>query len=120
LQSKLIKDALHLLRRFARESTPVIRTTKKSNLRVCSFLFFVRMTDEAEPTSEAKLKYKTFAMQGGEDKFAAALRLVLRACTQNGKLFEGATTCSHFGALLVNLPSIPIFYFHMVQIIKTA
>ena len=28
------------------------------------FVFFVRMTDEAEPTSEAKLKYKTFAMQG--------------------------------------------------------
>ncbi len=41
-----------------------------------------------------------------EDKKAAALRLVLSACAQNGFFRECATTCSHLGALLFKFPSV--------------
>ena len=41
-----------------------------------------------------------------EDKKAAALRLVLSACAQNGFFRECATTCSHLGALLFKFPSL--------------
>ena len=77
---------------------------KKSNLRVCSFFVFCADDGEAEPTARGNQSLDFFIVFA-EGKFATALRLVLGAHTQNGKLLEFATICSHFGELLVNLPS---------------